>query len=159
MAKTPATDFEKPRGISRVEVRRGFAQVHVSGLTGMVAARRLEVLRAVADASVSLDFVKLTTHGISFLVAEGQSDEVAGALESVGCPFSIGGGRSIVLVYAVNMRDEEGLIAGIVRRVISSGVRVDHLGDMHDRVLLVVETTEVERVLESFADGRVEVQA
>lgn len=134
-------------------------QVHVSGLTGPVAARRLEVLHAVADSSVSLDFVKLTTHGISFLVLEGQSDEVAAALGQLGCTYTIGGGRSIVLVFAVNMRDEEGLIAGIVRRVIASGVRVDHLGDMHDRVLLVVESADVERVVESFADGQVEVQS
>lgn len=157
MATTPGTDFEKPRGISRVEVRRGYAMVHVEHLTGDLASERLRVLRSVAEAEVSIDFVKLTHGGISFLVSEGRASQVEAALALIGASYTLGSDRAVVIVHAVNMRDEEGLIAGIVRKVIASGVRVDHLGDMHDRVLLVMDAAHVEQTLDSFRDGRVEV--
>jgi hypothetical protein len=38
------------------------------------------------------------------------------------------------------MRDEEGLIARIVEQAIATGTSVEHVGDMHDRLLLVVAT-------------------
>lgn len=157
MANAPGTEFEKPRGINRVEVRRGYAMVHVGGLGGDVAAGRLQVLRAVAEADVSIDFVKLTHGGVSFLVSEDRAAQVEEALSLIGARYTIGADRAIVTVHAVNMRDEEGLIAGIVRKVIASGVGVDHLGDMHDRVLLVMGSDDASRTVESFRDGKIEV--
>ncbi|MCO5297667.1 MAG: hypothetical protein M9921_12495 [Fimbriimonadaceae bacterium] len=154
---TPGTDFEKPRGISRVEVRRGFAMVHVGGLAADLAAERLKVLRSIAESSVSIDFVKLTHGGVSFLVAEDRAPQAEEALRLIGAKYTLGRDRAVVIVHAVNMRDEEGLIAGIVRKVIASGVRVDHLGDMHDRVLLVMDAADVPQTLESFREGHVEV--
>ena len=44
------------------------------------------------------------------------------------------------------MRDEEGLIARVVSEVIGTGVRVDHLGDMHDRVLMVMDDRDADKV-------------
>lgn len=42
------------------------------------------------------------------------------------------------MVHAVNIRDEEGLIAKIIKAAISTSAHVDHIGDMHDRLLMVV---------------------
>jgi aspartokinase len=144
------TEFEKPRGVSHVEVRHGFAQVHVSQITGALMAERLNVLRAVADAGVSIDFLKMTQSGLSFLVPEDRSGEVETALKPLELHFKVLPSRSIVLVYAVNMRDEEGLIAAIIRDTISSGARVNHVGDMHDRMLLVVDAEEADRLASQF---------
>lgn len=152
MATVPGTDFEKPRGISRVEVRNGYAQVQVTGLAGSLAAERLSVLRAIAEAGIGIDFVKLTSAGIAFVVAEEDASRVDEALNSISVDFTIAHDRCIVLVYAVNVRDEEGLIAGIVRRVIASGVRIDHLGDMHDRILLVMDAADARAAVASFQD-------
>jgi len=51
-----------------------------------------------------------------------------------------------VLVHAVSIRDEEGLIAGIVHTAIALGIRIDHVGDMHDRMLMVVQKEDAERL-------------
>jgi hypothetical protein len=63
-------EFEKPRGINRVEVRAGYAQAHVSDLPRPLTESRLAVLKAIAQAQISLDFLKLTQSGLSFLILE-----------------------------------------------------------------------------------------
>lgn len=148
-----ATEFEKRRGISRVEVRHGFAQVHVSGVGPDVMPGRLSALQAVADGGISLDFLKLTPSGISFLVPADCADDVRTALEATGFDFMLHRPRSIVLVHAVNMRDEEGMIAVIVKTLIETGAPVDHVGDMHDRMLMVVHTDDAERVADRFRES------
>ena len=139
---TRETDFEKQRGVSRVEVRDGFAQVHVSRLAEPLMESRLAVLKSVADTNVSIDFLKLTPSGLSFLIAETQGKEIEAALASSGVHATTRPGRSIILVHAVNMRDDECLVASIVHEVIASGSKVDHISDMHDRLLAVVHTAD-----------------
>ncbi|MBN9500729.1 MAG: hypothetical protein BGO01_05865 [Armatimonadetes bacterium 55-13] len=134
------TAFEKQRGISQIDVRGGFAQVHVSRLKDPLVESRLQVLKAVAEAGVSVDFMKLTPSGVSFLIAEANSGDVEAALENIGVHYTIRKDRCVVLVHAVNMRDEEGLTASVVQQAIASGAIVDHISDMHDRMLIVVES-------------------
>lgn len=140
------TAFEKPRGINKVELRPDFAQVHVSRLEEPLMEQRLRVLRAVADLKISIDFLKLTPSGLSFLVAENRMADIDSALKPTGVHYSIRGGRSILIVHAVNMRDEEGLIAGIVQQAMSGGVLIDHISDMHDRLLMVMSEEDAPRV-------------
>ncbi len=144
------TIFEKQRGISRVESRHGYAQVHVSQIETRVMETRLRVLEGVADAGISMDFLKLTPTGMSFMVREDCSATIEEILAGTGVHFSVRNGRSIVLVYAVNIRDEEGMIANILQTTITTCAKVDHVGDMHDRLLMVVRTEDVDRVVNQF---------
>ncbi|MBX7131575.1 MAG: hypothetical protein K1X67_02740 [Fimbriimonadaceae bacterium] len=137
-ASSYETGFEKKRGIISVEIRQGYSQVHVMDLEPTLD-RRLAVLDAVAHAQISLDFLKLTTDGLSFLIPADRSRAIVDCLSGAGYQFELNEGRSIVMVHAVNMRDEEGLIAKIVATAIGSGAHIDHLGDMHDRLLIVTE--------------------
>lgn len=134
------TPFERRRGVSRVESRHGFSQIHVTNLTGNVTEGRLKVLKAVSAVDTSIDFLKFTPTGLSFLVEGARTAQVKEALDACGVENLVREGRSIVLVFAVNMRDEEGLIASIMKTAIASGVQVDHVGDGHDRMLMVVQT-------------------
>jgi hypothetical protein len=147
------TGFEKKRGISRLEIREGYSQVHVRELSEPIMESRLAVLDAVAEAGVSLDFLKLTSDGLSFIVSQEKSSMIESCLAQKGHAFDLAKGRSIVLVHAVNMRDEEGLIAKIVALAISSGARLDHLGDMHDRLLIVAETSQAQALADSIEEG------
>lgn len=137
-------DFEKQRGISSVEIRTGFAQVHISDLPEPVRTSRLDALRKVASAGVSIDFLKLTPYGVSFLVAEGEVPKLETAMS--GNTVTISPGMGVVMVHAVNMRDEDGLVASIVSHAIGSGARIEHLGDMHDRLLIVSDLAGSERI-------------
>lgn len=147
------TEFEKRRGVSDVELRDGFAQVYVDGLAQPVMAERLRILRAVADVNVSLDFLKLTPSGLSFLVPGDRAEMVENALKGASARYDIRRGRAIVLVHAVNIRDEEGLLADIVQEVIAQGATIDHIGDMHDRLLMVLDADAAARTA-TYLKGR-----
>jgi len=144
------TAFEKQRGVSLVETRGGFCQVHVFDLSQPLMAQRLYVLRAVAESDISIDFMKLTPAGMSFLAPQELSKKLEATLEDIGVAHSIRNDRAIVMVHAVNIRDEEGLIAEIVQSAISAGAQIDHIGDGHDRLLLVVAAQHVERIASHF---------
>lgn len=149
------TAFEKRRGISNVEVRSGFAQVHVSHLSAPLTDSRLRVLEAVGEAGISIDFLKLTQTGLSFVVAAEMAEDVAKTIGALDVRCTVREGRHILLVHAVNMRDEEGLIARIILEAIASGVRIDHVSDMHDRVLIVVGAEDADRLKTRIEDNLV----
>ena len=114
-------------------------------------------MRAVAQAGISIDFLKLTQSGLQFLVPAQTSEAVEAALRPLELHFSVRSERSIVLVHGVNLRDEEGLIASIVRDTIANGARVDHIGDMHDRMLIVVDSSEADSLAVYFQTALVGV--
>ena len=146
---TPATRetaFERPRGVGRVEARRGYCQVHVVDLPDPLVPKRLEALAAVAEEEVSIDFLKLTPRGLSFVAPADRAEDLERALAGCGCHAAVATGRSIVSVHAVNIRDEEGLLAEIVREAIALGAQIDHVGDGHDRLLLVVGDDDAARI-------------
>lgn len=143
-----ATDFEKARGVNKLETRPGFSGVLVGGLKEPVMEGRLRVLEAVRTKGLSIDFLKFTGDGVSFLISDQHQNDVREALESTECQFEILPDRSIFTVHAVNMRDEEGLVARVVSEVISSGAKIDHLGDMHDRLLIVVSEEDAKKATE-----------
>lgn len=144
------TEFEKPRGVREIEVRAGFAQVHVTGLGEPLPESRLGVLKAVADAGISLDFLKLTQDGLSFLVPKESAKNAEEALSKTGAEVHLQPDCSIVSVHAVNIRDEEGLVARLVSVAIREGTAIEHLADMHDRLLLVTTDAEAEKLAEVY---------
>jgi len=112
----------------------------------------LRVLKAVNEAGISVDFLKLTPTGLSFLVTNSCAEGVATAIQPVASDSSIRPERAIVLVHAVNIRDEEGLIGHIVREVIETGTTIDHIGDMHDRLLMIVSAKDAPRLEKLLAE-------
>jgi aspartate kinase len=145
--QTLETEFEKKRGISSVDSRLGYAQVHISNLLGNVPEARLRVMSALADAGISIDFLKLTPTGLSFLVKNEEGEVVARTVKDVAVDCSIRPNQAIVLVHAVNIRDEEGLVGDIVCAVIGAGIEIQHTGDMHDRLLLVVSESVAQETI------------
>lgn len=136
------TAFEKRRGVSKVEVRQGYVQVHIANLGSSSMERRLDVLDAVSHAGVSIDFLKLTPGGLSFMAEEAFASSVKGALDRLNLEFDVLEQRHIVLVHAVNMRDEAGLIADVMKHAIASGAHLEYVTDMHNRMLIVVAAEE-----------------
>ncbi len=140
------TAFEKRRGVSKVEVTPGFAQVHISNLPDPVQDHRLLALQQLKECGIGLFFLKLTPTGISFLVHEKHVEELKSRFTPLFKSFSIRSGKSIVIIHAVNMRDEEGLMAGILSQAVASGARIEHLGDMHDALCIGATHDDAERI-------------
>lgn len=146
-ARIQETEFERRRGISRLEVREGLSQAQVQCLGHSINDKRLAILQKVAEVGISIDFLKLTPSGLSFLVADQDASELEALLATQNCMADIQRGRHVVSVYAVNMRDEAGLIAGIISEAIQSGSELGHMTDMHDRMLIVISSEESPRLV------------
>ncbi len=149
---TGETEFEKKRGINTVELRPGLTRALVSELPEPIMASRLKVLEVVRDAGVSIDFLKFAQGAMSFVAADADHKKLEAALKNVDGKAELEGDCCIVSVHAVNMQDEEGLVARIVSEVIASGEAVDHIGDMHDRLLLVTDSKTGERLAKKLRD-------
>lgn len=152
-----ATKFEKPRGVSGITVRHGFAQAHVSGWDTDASAKRLAVLRQLAQSGVSIDFLKMTPSGMSFLAPAEKADQVEEVLKGLKSRYSLRKPCSVILAHAVNIRDEEGLVARIMKAAIEGDFRVHHISDMHDRAILVVDSDEAGRLTECLENSVMEV--
>jgi hypothetical protein len=64
------TEFEESRGITRISVEHGFAQVHVSRIPAESRlSERTRILGLVAEAGINVRFPKLTPSGLLFLIA------------------------------------------------------------------------------------------
>jgi aspartate kinase len=130
--------------------RQGYCQVHVGELPEPLIENRLQVLQAVAAASISIDFLKLTPHGLSFVATADRAEDLKRIFTEGGYKATVGVGRTILSVHAVNIRDEEGLIAEVLQEAISLGAQIDHVGDGHDRLLLVVGDADASRIQSHF---------
>jgi len=130
--------FEAPRGVTEIEVSHGFAQVqtHLGGQD--LAATRLQVLKLLADSNISHKYLQLTPEGLAFVIRDAQVVPAIEVLSAAGFKFELHEGRSIILVKAPGIWEEKGMIASVMEAAIASGVEVDHVGDMHDRMYMVV---------------------
>ncbi|GIV01306.1 MAG: hypothetical protein D6724_02180 [Armatimonadetes bacterium] len=157
---TDRTSIETARGISGVEVSLGHALVVVSGLSEEAWGQRmLEALGALKDADHSIDFLKVSSSGFSFVVPESQASSARDALCAAGFDAVVKEGRAILIVRAPNIRDESGLVARIAQLVVRSGATIEQVGDMHSSVQVVVEAAKVERAASVLRDciGMVEI--
>ncbi|MFN8139467.1 MAG: hypothetical protein U0R49_06690 [Fimbriimonadales bacterium] len=142
------TAFETERGISSVDASHGHALIVVAGLPeAELAARRHEALKALAVLGISLDFLKLSLDGFSFVVPESRGEAVRDVLRAAGLEAELFTNRSILTVCAVNIRDESGLVARIAQTVVQSGAAIESVGDMHSSVLIVLDTASAEKAV------------
>jgi len=72
------------------------------------------------------------------------------SFKELGISYSARQDRSLVTLFAVNMRDEEGLVAEIVKNAIAVGAQIDHIGDGHDRLLLVTSREHSDLLVDHF---------
>lgn len=147
--QTRETAFEKRRGVNSVELQSGFAQVHISRLVEPIQENRLLALRQLKEEGVCLFFLKLTPSGLSFLVREENVQKLNQRFQELDFTFSLNSGKSVVVVNAVNMRDEEGLLASILSQAIASGARIEHLGDMHDALCIAAIHEDAQKIADA----------
>jgi aspartokinase len=130
--------FEAPRGVTEVSVSPGFAQVKIHVGRQDVVAARIEALRVLAEAGISHKYLQLTPEGLALIIRDDQVFKTKEALAAAKVNFELNEKRSLVLVSAPGIWEEKGVIASIMEAAIRSGVEVDHVGDMHDRMYMVI---------------------
>ena len=137
------TTFETARGISAVDVQKGFSLVVVRGL-GEDRERLSEALDAIKQAGLSADFLKLGQAQFSFLVLEQDQQKAVDALTAKCLEASHHRSKAVIKVSSPNVRDESGLMARICEIVLDSGATIYNVGDMHDGVQVVVQAERSE---------------
>ena len=142
------TLFEERRGVNCVEATEGFVQVSLYQLPDPVHSARLKALNAIGEAKVAIDFLKFTVDGLAFLILQKDAQATAQALEAFGAKHIVEANKSLVTVEAVSVRDSEGLVASILATAVETGVELDHIGDSHDRILLVVDEKDAPKLVE-----------
>ncbi len=135
-----AAFFDLPRGLGEPLVRDSYAQVLVSFPDHDAKNGRLEALKTIQSNGLSIDFLKFTHNGVSFVISADQAQRAAEVLAQIDADVKLSEGRSILLIPAVNMRDDEGLLALVLSEAIKTEAEILHIGDMHDRVLIVTDT-------------------
>jgi aspartokinase len=135
-----AAFFDLPRGLGEPLVRDSYAQVLVSFSDQEAKNGRLEALNIIQSNGLSIDFLKFTHNGVSFVISADQAKKAAEVLANIDADVKLSEGRSILLIPAVNMRDDEGLLAHVLSEAIKTKAEILHIGDMHDRVLIVTDT-------------------
>lgn len=136
------TAFETARGVSQVEVKTGLTEVQILDLAEPMAESRLTTLAAIRDAGVSVSFLKYTPDGFNFSAKSEDSDRLAEALERLQLRHKLHRDYAVMTVHAVNMRDEAGLVARIVSLVLASGATIISLGELHDRLMIVMSASD-----------------
>jgi len=151
------TFFETQRGISAVDVTPGFSLVVVKGADSPSSfAKALHTLK---DGGVSFDFLKIGKAQISFIVEEKLQQDVVDAFQAAGFPASHHRSKAVVRVSSPNIRDESGLMARIAQIVLESGATIYNVGDMHDCVMVVVQTEKSQATADALRGfiGRVDI--
>ncbi len=154
LAGLPSTNFERPRGQVEVEITAGVTQVHLAGMAEPLPESRLAALRAMARAGVSIDFLKFTPSGFSFVCQDDDAPAVAESLRGLAQQIELQPDRCIASVQAANMRAEEGMIALIISQLAAIEAPILHLSDMHDRLLAVTDSAGA-RLISEELPGRI----
>jgi aspartokinase len=151
------TSFETSRGISDITVSPGWSLVVVRGVD--VAGNLEKALELLENGGFSIDFVKMGAGQFSFIIAEERQHEVVDVLSAQGFEASHHRSKAIIRVSSPNVRDESGLMARIAQIVIQSGATIYNVGDMHDCVMVVVQTEKSEKTAAALREfvGRTDI--
>ena len=154
LPRSVETEFERPRDLIETEIRRGFTLFSVTGVSDPVAFNLIPVLDQLASSRISIDFLKLGAEGMSFVVPDESAVPSAAAMTVAGAVFTQTHGRCVLSVSSANLRDEEGLAASFMSAVIAGGTRLDHVSDMHDRVLFLIAAEDADRAVQALQSVR-----
>ncbi|MBA3727100.1 MAG: hypothetical protein H0W86_11815, partial [Armatimonadetes bacterium] len=116
-------------------------------------------LQVLKGGGFSIDFLKLGKAQFSFIVEEGAQQQVVDALEEAGFPASYHRSKAVIRVSSPNVRDESGLMARIAQIILEAGATVYNVGDMHDCVMMVVQTERSQTTVDALREfvGRVDI--
>jgi len=146
MSPTSHTSFERRRGVNAVRLRHGLGHIQVTGLPrATLMNARIVALESLERAGVGIDFLKLTSDGFTFVLADSECEKALHALRKDGYAGTSTTGRASISVHCVNIRDEAGIVAKIAETATASGARIEQVGDSHDCILLVVEASAAEK--------------
>jgi aspartate kinase len=113
------------------------------------AERELAVLKALAEAKISINLVKLHGRGLSFVVSEGDHDAAHALLTDAGYQLDVDRSVTMVSIYAAAMRSLHGVMSRISGALLKAGVALIQTGDGPDTVFCLVDSANAKGAIEA----------
>ncbi len=115
------------------------AQVKVSTV-GLSAAKRLEVLKALAEAGISLDLINVSPSEMCFTIKETRTEKARELFRRFELDVGIEKGFAKVSAVGAGMRGVPGVMAAIVGSLTDAGIEIYQSADSHTSISCLVKS-------------------
>lgn len=133
--------------VTGVTMRPGVAQITVHPAGVQAEGADLRVFRPLAEAGISVDMINVFPDRKSFIVAEGDGERAAQALERQGFRVTLRRGCAKVSVIGAGMRGVPGVMARVVEALHDAGVEILQTADSHLTISCLVPGAAGERAV------------
>jgi aspartate kinase len=106
-----------------------------------------DLLRAVAEAGVSIDMINICPGLKSFIIGDEDRERLAGLLRQRGHAFELTPGMGKVTVIGSRMRGVPGVMARVARALAGAGITIHQSSDSHMTISCLVEGAGLERAV------------
>ena len=127
------------RPVTGIAAAPGFAFVHVvPEAAAMPSGWEREVFRGFAEAGISIDCINVNAAGIFFIVSELQLERARELLDALPVAVRIRRDCAKISIVGAGMRGTPGVMYGVVRALVTSGVPIIHSTDSHITISVLV---------------------
>ena len=130
--------------LSSIAYIGGRVQVKAGGMTSAVEK---DLLRAFADAAISIDLINVFPDSFVFTIDDDKADRARAILERQQCEFAIIPGLGKVSAVGSRMRGVPGVMARIIRALSDEGVAVLQTADSHMTISCLIRQEDAQRAV------------
>jgi len=145
--------FEQRRVVTSLVQVENMAQVIVDLIDAKDRSlTRLELLRAMKDAGISIDQINIIREKFYFIVVEHQVMSVVGICKERGLPLSIHHGCAKLSCIGIGMKGTPGVMAAIQEALAGAGVNILQSTDSHITISCLIRQDDLKVAISALAD-------
>jgi len=141
-------DITRDRVITGITYKSGIAQIRVNtGSNNEDFKQQGHMLRTLAQAGVSIDFINILPTVVLFTVQDVMIEKTVRVLEADGYAVEVTTGCAKVSAVGAGMFEVPGVIADIVEAITKDDIQILQCNDSHTTVWVLVKREEMENVV------------
>ncbi|RFU61581.1 aspartate kinase [Peribacillus glennii] len=157
---TLVTTINREKNGSDIRERLVTGIAHVSNITQIkVTAKKgqydlqAEVFKAMANASISVDFINISPNGVVYTVTDEMTERAAEILEGLGHEPLIQTGCAKVSVVGAGINGVPGVAAKIVMALSEKGISILQSADSHTTIWVLVKEKDLAEAVNALHDA------
>lgn len=112
-----------------------------------------EVFKAMAKEGISVDFINIYPHGVTYTVTEEMTDKAIQILNGLGHEPKVERGCAKVSVVGAGMQGVPGVASKIVTALSEQGIRIMQSADSHTTIWVLVEQEDLPKAVNALHDA------
>jgi aspartate kinase len=145
--------FEEHRIVTSIVVVPDMAQIEMDLIDAYDRSQmRLEILKSMRDAGISIDQINVVREKFYFIVKENQVIDVVGVSKFLDIPIKITHDCAKISCVGIGMKGLPGVMARIQGSLADIGVNMLHATDSHITISCLVKSVDIERTVKALAD-------